>query len=258
MHGGEARETASRGTADTDAGALAPVAPAWNTLLLVVLVAATSLAGYASTRRLPPAGAPRVANYCITAVWEWTLAGLGYWGLRLRQTPLRQILGVRRGGASGWLGDFGVAMVFWLVAVLVLGALALLIKPLGADPEAIRSVVTKLAPGTPLELALWVGMSMTAGVCEEFLFRGYLQQQFTAWTRHAWVGLVCSAALFGLAHSYEGVAGMVLIAVYGALFGVLARVRRSLRAGMLAHSWHDALSGFALFAAHHYAGRLPR
>jgi len=38
----------------------------------------------------------------------------------------------------------------------------------------------------------------------------------------------------------------VLIAVFGALFSALAIYRRSLRAGMIAHSWHDLIFGLAL------------
>jgi hypothetical protein len=39
---------------------------------------------------------------------------------------------------------------------------------------------------------------------------------------------------------------MVLLAVFGVLFSVLALFRRSLRAGMFAHGWHDLIAGLAL------------
>ncbi len=215
-------------------------------------------AGFVSTRRLHGVDQHRALNYGVTMAWEWVLAGLTYWGLRLRHVSLRRVLGVQRRGASAWLEDAGIALGFWFCSLLILGALALLLRPLHLNPESIRTVVSKLAPSTPFELVLWFCMSLTAGVCEEFLFRGYMQQQFSVWTRRAWAGVLCSALLFGAAHSYEGIAGMMLITAYGALFGVLARVRHSLRAGAMAHTWHDALSGFVLFIAHHYAGLLPR
>jgi hypothetical protein len=46
---------------------------------------------------------------------------------------------------------------------------------------------------------------------------------------------------------------MVLLAVFGALFSVLAIFRRGLRAGIFAHSWHDLIAGLALafLRAHH-------
>ena len=90
-------------------------------------------------------------------------------------------------------------------------------------------------------------MSLTAGICEEFLFRGFLQQQFARASGRVWVGVVVSAVLFGCAHGYEGIAGMLMITVYGALFSMLALRRGSLRAGMIAHAWHDSITGVALW-----------
>jgi hypothetical protein len=39
---------------------------------------------------------------------------------------------------------------------------------------------------------------------------------------------------------------MLLISVYGFLFSLVAWMRKSLRPGMLAHAWHDALIGMLL------------
>jgi len=40
---------------------------------------------------------------------------------------------------------------------------------------------------------------------------------------------------------------MVLIAVYGMLFGLLAHFRKNLRPGMMAHTFQDAFSGIMFF-----------
>ena len=45
---------------------------------------------------------------------------------------------------------------------------------------------------------------------------------------------------------------MLLIAAYGAMFSVLALQRRGLRAGMIAHAWHDSVSGVALVLLRHH------
>jgi hypothetical protein len=46
---------------------------------------------------------------------------------------------------------------------------------------------------------------------------------------------------------------MVLLAVFGALFSALAILRRNLRAGIFAHSWHDLIAGLVLtfLRSHH-------
>ena len=45
---------------------------------------------------------------------------------------------------------------------------------------------------------------------------------------------------------------MLLIVAFGALFSVLRLIRGNLRAGMIAHAWHDFFSGMVLsLIAHH-------
>jgi membrane protease YdiL (CAAX protease family) len=233
-----------------------PVAPWWHTLLFIALLLGTSLTGAVTTRALKGHETHRALNYSLTIAWEWLLAVFVWWGLRMRRVPIRRLLGARRPAATAWLADAIIAILFWFAAMLALGLLALLLKPLHVDANSIRHVVSRLGPATPLQMSVWLAMSITAGLVEEFIFRGYLQQQFAGWTRRAWVGVLASALLFGVGHGYEGVAGMLLITAYGAMFSALALERRSLRAGMMAHAWHDSISGFALYllgnpSAHH-------
>ena len=57
------------------------------------------------------------------------------------------------------------------------------------------------------------------------------------------MGNLGQAAIFGLSHGYQGAKPMLVIAVYGLLFGLLAQLRGSLRPGMIAHAWQDVFSG---------------
>jgi membrane protease YdiL (CAAX protease family) len=129
--------------------------------------------------------------------------------------------------------------------MVLLAILALFLKLLHL--ESAQKQISALAPSSAGELALWIALSVSAGICEEFLFRGYFQQQFTRATGRLWVGALISAVLFGSAHGYEGIAGMLMITVFGAFFSLLAVRRESLRAGMIAHAWHDSISGIALW-----------
>jgi hypothetical protein len=92
-------------------------------------------------------------------------------------------------------------------------------------------------------MALWVALSITAGICEEAVYRGYMQKQFMALTRSVPAGIVLSAAAFGAAHSYQGFARASLIGVMGAMGGILAYWCRSVRPGMIAHALQDVLGG---------------
>jgi membrane protease YdiL (CAAX protease family) len=138
----------------------------------------------------------------------------------------------------------------------VLGLLLTRLSGSHIDPQRIGDVTQKLAPGSAIELLLFLLLSLSAGICEELVFRGYLQQQFTRVSHRTWIGIASSAVVFGCAHGYEGLAGILLIAAYGAMFGVLAQFRRGLRTGMIAHAWHDSLSGVALMWLRHYGVHL--
>ena len=96
-------------------------------------------------------------------------------------------------------------------------------------------------PQTTAEIVLWIALSITAGICEEAVYRGYLQTQFGSLAKSVPVGIVLSGLVFGASHSYQGLTRASLIAVTGMMAGVLAYWRSSLRPGMIAHALQDLL-----------------
>ena len=235
------------------------LAPWWHTALMVLLILGLSAFGVRQLRSMGDRPLHLVANYSLSILYEWVLAGITLWGIYLRKVPLRQLLGESRPGARAWLEDCGVALAYWVFALMVLGMLgAALTKLSGShiDPQKIGDVTQKLAPGTAVEMLLFLLLSISAGICEELVFRGYLQQQFARMSHRIWLGVAFAAVVFGCAHGYEGIAGILLITAYGAMFGVLARLRRGLRTGMIAHAWHDSISGVALVLLRHYGVHL--
>ena len=233
------------------------IAPVWHSVLLVVVLLGISLAGVHAHPHIAATHATRIASYAFTLGWEWLLLAFVYWGLRMRGVPLRRLLGVPRPGVHAWGTDIGIALLFWLASAATLAACTLLLRFAHLSPESIRRAIVSIAPASAGELAMWVTLSISAGICEELLFRGYLQQQFTLLTRNLWIGAGLSALVFGFAHGYQGVSGVLLITLYGAFFSALAYRRQSLRAGMLAHAWQDSFSGIALFISSHVLHRMP-
>jgi uncharacterized protein len=240
------------------------VAPLWHTALVLVLLLATSIGGALTHHWTGPLTHPMTSQhrshipmYAVAALWEWLLLALVLWGARLSGTGLRQLLGLRRAGAVEIWTDFAIAIGFWFASLIVLGAVAFLLRLAHLHPEDIRGVVTQMAPASLGELAIWIALSISAGICEELIFRGYLQQQFSVLTRRIWLGIAISAVFFGLSHGYEGASGMLLIVLYGSFFGILAHLRRSLRAGIFAHAWHDSVSGIVLYLGAHLLHRIP-
>jgi uncharacterized protein len=249
----------------------APVAPAWHTVVLIAGILAVSVAG---ARHFPaPSGSiHRIGTYAVTAAMEFALLAWAWIGLRLKRRSLRALLGANPTTLKSIALDFGIAIMFWIGSLMVLGTLALawtgiealaahrpLIgasgQPLPPTAEQQRTLRTlrQLAPSNAEEIVAWTLLCLIAGFAEEAVFRGYLQQQFIAWgCGRASVGVVFSALLFGAAHGYEGARAMFLIAVFGVLFSLLALLRRSLRPGIVAHICQDLFSGLALayFKAH--------
>lgn len=225
-----------------------PVAPWWHTAMVVAVILGASVLGsvHGKTSGLSQ---HHLRFYAVTIVWEGVLAALAWWGIKMRRVPLRQLLGERRAGAKAWFTDFGAALIFWVMAVIVLAAISAVLRLLHLIH--VQKAVIALAPQSAWEAALWIALSIMAGVVEEFVFRGYLLQQFASVNGKLWVGVLASSLLFGAAHGYEGIGSMIAIVAYGAMFCALAIQRKSLRAGIMAHAWHDSITGIALAIAKH-------
>jgi uncharacterized protein len=235
------------------------IAPWWHTAIMVLLILGLSFAGVRQLRRLGDKPLHLAANYSLSILYEWVLAGLAVWGIHMRKVPLRQIFGEQRPGLRAWMTDLAVALGYWVAALGTLSVLGTLLTKLShshIDPQKIGDVTQRLAPVSGIEMLLFLVLSLSAGFCEELVFRGYLQQQFARMSGRIWVGIALSAIAFGCAHGYEGIAGMLLITAYGAMFGLLARFRGGLRTGMIAHAWHDSISGLALVLLRHYGVHL--
>ena len=225
-------------------------APWWHTSLLVLLLLLTSwgAALQAAAAAAKPKAGSHIAEYIGNIVFEWLLVLYIWWGFRLRRRTMFEAIGRGWKTTEDALRDLAIAAGFWLVSA---GALVLLQKALGiASKQSLQDrmrAMQFISPRTAAELALFLLLAVSAGVTEEIMFRAYLQRQFIWMTRNAAIGIALSAALFGVAHSYQGAKMVVVLGCYGAMFGVLAHFRRSVIPGMIAHAGQDSLFGLAAF-----------
>jgi uncharacterized protein len=221
------------------------IAPRWHTVLLVT---ALLLFSFSSAQRHQQfSGKQRhVPLYIMTMAWQYAMLGYVYWGIKRRGGNLRDLIGGRWKEIEDFLIDVGIAAAYWFVSAIVLAGLLYL---LGFSDQAklqqAKKVIEVLMPENRLEIFLWICVSITAGFCEEIIFRGYLQRQVAALSGSMTIGVIAQALLFGLGHGYQGPERMFVIAVWGSMFGMLALWRKSLRPGMMAHSFHDTLAGLA-------------
>ncbi len=230
------------------------IAPLWHTILFVLFLVGNAFHGRTTVAHIEGLHlASKVPLYLFMMLLELILVSyVWFLGVKPAGGSFRDLIGGKWSSIGDVLRDIGVAFLFWLVVIVVLVGLQFSI---GQSPQTAKAVFM-LAPGSLLEMIVWVILSVTAGICEEFIFRGYLQKQFLAITGSDTAAVALQAVFFGMAHSYQGVKSMVTITVYGALFGMLAVYRKSLRPGMIQHAAQDSFAGLA-FALLKHLGKLP-
>ena len=225
---------------------------ALDVLLMVVIAALVPMwshfVSWPRHVRAVDAGDPRARSriYVRTAIEEWVLT--------LAAVAL-SIAGRRSLGALwllppvGWRAWVGFGLVLGYGVLMLLQARAIEAKP--ASLARLRDrlqPLRALIPHTPGEMRLFVPLAVTAGICEEFLFRGYL-----VWVLAFWIGVlpaaIASMVVFGLAHGYQGGKFGFRAFATGVALGVLALVTRSVLPGMALHAAIDLGSGWITYRA---------
>jgi len=173
------------------------MAPRWRTALLVAFLAGAALL---------PGGPP---SLWATLIVQWLLFLYVLWadrsvvpGLLTREHLPRDLL----------IGMAGCAVLQLFDRLFPHAANPLLASRLG-----------------------WIAVSISAGICEEVVFRGYLQTHLGP----RWIAVGAQALLFGAIHPGARLEAFA----FGLLLGILADRLRSIRPGLFAHVLTDLVSG---------------
>ncbi|KZE38927.1 CAAX protease [Bhargavaea cecembensis] len=108
-----------------------------------------------------------------------------------------------------------------------------------------RSMIAPILPITAEEKKRWNVVSMTAGLTEEVIYRGFLifalMHLFPALS--IWIVIALAAIIFGLAHTYQGfLTGVVRTSVVGVLFCAIFVSLDSLLPLMVLHFMVDYIA----------------
>jgi membrane protease YdiL (CAAX protease family) len=177
----------------------------------------------------------------MTASWISALvAGLtiGLAAVTMQRTPgeIAWLDAGSRGAIfmKGMIG--GVFLVIFVPALLALGSAKIRDK---AGRAAKR--LAFLVPSTREERRWWWLVCITAGVCEEIVYRGFLLHYLHATPFHlslTWA-LVVSSVIFGIGHLYQGIAGAVSTVVIGFLLGAMYLMTGNLLLPIVVHAVMD-------------------
>jgi membrane protease YdiL (CAAX protease family) len=176
--------------------------------------------------------------YLIAAFMEWALLYYCWAGVHRRNGTLETLSGGRWKTWKSVGVDLCIALPFWVLWEGAAYGAHWLLGPSSAK------TVDSLLPKSLVEILLRIAVSITAGVCEEIAFRGYLQRQLHALSGNIVVAVLGQGVVFGLAHAYQGWKNTIVISVLGILFGALAAWRGNLRANIVAHAWADIWGGW--------------
>lgn len=215
-------------------------------LFVIVLAVIHPIAGYLSFRRLLrriEAGETidRTKLYLATIAGHWTLfvLALALWFFA---------------GRAWTVLGFGLTMDTWFMVgvALTIAAIVLLVMQIRqittADADEVRGFRGRLGrleiiiPRNGNELGRFYGLSLTAGIVEETLWRGFMIWYFSQFLP-LWVAATISVIGFGLAHAYQGIENLPKITLVGAAFAGLYVLTGSLWLPMVLHAAVDIIQG---------------
>jgi len=168
---------------------------------------------------------------------------------------------------AGWfvagrdVGDLRLVAAFsgwqWVAAGAGLVASVLMIvqsRMVRRDPDQLAELcvksgsLTNLAPHTPDERRSFDLLSVTAGICEEIIYRGVFLAVLIP-VAGIWPAVAVSSIIFGLGHLYQGATGIVKTSLVGIVMALLVVFSGSLLPAMILHIVVDITSGRILGAA---------
>ena len=220
----------------------------WDFILIFAILAVViPWRGYARMKELLAMPAvssrQRILLYVSTIAFQWALAGFVFWRARARNLTVAEL------GFSPHATTIGVLAGALIGASLLAWLNWANLRRMGkADPKRtarLRAVGARIFPQSRHELILFLALATTAGVCEEFLYRGFSMAAFARLELPTWVVVFVSSLLFGLAHSYQGRGGILGTLVLGTVFAGARIVYDSLIPVMVWHAAIDIAAGIA-------------
>jgi len=183
----------------------------------------------------------RLSLYASTIAFQWLAAGIILW-----RASAYGISAARLGLAIPQPRlTYAVSIA---LAALILASQITSLRRLAARPDEIQGIVPQLAlkifPQDNLERMIFFALVSTVAVCEELIYRGFVQYVFESLSGGVVIaGIIGSAAMFGLAHLYQGRKGLVTTAILGLLFSTIRAWTGSLLAPLIAHFVADFTIG---------------
>jgi membrane protease YdiL (CAAX protease family) len=181
----------------------------------------------------------RVREYLTIIVTLWTLSVACILLFRHEARPLAALA---LAPVAGW--RWIAAIVPNLAVALMTARNAAVLRRSARARASIRTQIERsgelalLLPRTTGQIALFIGASITAGICEELLYRGFLWHALAAWMG-PWLAVLPTSLAFGLNHAYQGRAGVLRTGIIGLVMTAMVALTGSLIPAMVLHALID-------------------
>ncbi|MHA6287784.1 CPBP family intramembrane glutamic endopeptidase [Maricaulis sp. CAU 1757] len=211
---------------------------------LIILLALLAYTGWEEIqRRRTGVTDPRLVTYARTAALLWVTTGavLVCWmwaGLSLQQLGLAMPTGT--GALIGW-GLAALALAYALYSLVQVSRSQKSRAQLRQQFDE-SSGLALIRPETGPEKVAFQGLSVTAGITEEIIFRGFLIMSL-ALVMPLWAAALVSVIAFVAAHAYQGLSGMARIVPVTVLMTVIVVASGSLWPAILVHILADSSAG---------------
>jgi membrane protease YdiL (CAAX protease family) len=184
----------------------------------------------------------KLVLYAATIAFQWMLVGLVAWRALVHGLTAQE-LGL---GSRGWVGIVasGVSGAVFIGGLQWLN-LRRIGKMEGEAPELLRKLASRILPVNLSEYLPYSALAITAGVCEEFVYRGFAIAALSKAGLPLWLVVILSSILFGLAHAYQGRGGIVSTGIFGVLLAIGRLGFGSLVPVMMWHAGLDLAAGVA-------------
>ncbi len=183
----------------------------------------------------------RLSIYASTIAFQWVAAGIILWRTHAYGIHPSQL------GLAIPDADLAITIAAVLATGIVLNQIYSL-RRLVARPDEIKGVLPQLAlklfPQDAIERLIFFALVGTVSICEELIYRGFVQRVFQDWAGgRVIIGIVGSAVFFALAHLYQGRRGLANTFAVGLLFSAVRSWTGSLLPTVIAHFVADFTVG---------------
>jgi uncharacterized protein len=204
-------------------------------IVIILLVPLLSIANLQMIDKIREYALPDKRKlYIQSAINQLVLTAVALWAAHASEIEIN------------YIGNISTLAIIGGVVFLTIAFVVGYISNNKQDLEKTNPGLDLLRPNTFSEKITWIGVNLVAASCEEIIFRGVLYNLFLRTTELPIVAAVISAIVFGVAHSIQGIVGIIITAIFGLGLQQIAHLNNGLLIAMIVHFLYNIVTTFVI------------